>query len=101
MATLTNFILEISKKVEDQEKVLNSKKEAIQKLERKLKEKEVQHKKQVTELEIERKQQQYISRVMEEQDQKKKTRDRLLAVPKTKRWPQQGGRRSQQLHVET
>ena len=71
--------------MEDQEKVLNSKKEAIQKLERKLKEKEVQHKKQVTELEIERKQQQYISRVMEEQDQKKKTRDRLLAVPKTKR----------------
>ena len=64
---------------------MNSKKEAIQKLERKLKEKEVQHKKQVTELEIERKQQQYISRVMEEQDQKKKTRDRLLAVPKTKR----------------
>ena len=87
--------------MEDQEKVLNSKKEAIQKLERKLKEKEVQHKKQVTELEIERKQQQYISRVMEEQDQKKKTRDRLLAVPKTKRWPQQAGRRSQQLHVET
>lgn len=54
-------------------------------MEKKLKEKEIEHKKQVTELEIERKQQQYINRLMEEQEQKKKTRDRLLAVPKTKR----------------
>lgn len=76
---------EISKKVEQQEKVLSNKKEAIEKLEKKLKEKEIEHKKQVTELEIERKQQQYINRLMEEQEQKKKTRDRLLAVPKTKR----------------
>lgn len=76
---------EISKKVEQQEKVLSNKKEAIEKLEKKLKEKEIEHKKQVTELEIERKQQQYINRLMEEQELKKKTRDRLLAVPKTKR----------------
>lgn len=64
---------------------MSNKKEAIEKLEKKLKEKEIEHKKQVTELEIERKQQQYINRLMEEQEQKKKTRDRLLAVPKTKR----------------
>ncbi|XP_062567590.1 spermatogenesis-associated protein 24-like [Saccostrea cucullata] len=76
---------EISKKVEHQEQDLNKKKEALQKLEKKIREKEIEHKKQLTEVEIEKKHEQYISRLMEEQDQKKKTRDRLLAVPKTKR----------------
>lgn len=79
------FFIEISKQVEHQEQILNSKKQAIQKLEKKLKVKEIEHKKHLTEVEIEKKQQQYISRLMQEQDQKKKTRDRFLAVPKMNR----------------
>jgi hypothetical protein len=71
--------------VEEQEQILNSKKQAIQKLEKKLKVKEIEHKKQLTEVEIERKQQQYINRLMEEQDRKQKTRNQFLAVPKIKR----------------
>ena len=77
------FSVEISKKVQEKEEKLSSKEEEIKNLEQKLKTQEITYKKQLTDAEIQRRQEQYISKLLEEQD-KKKSRPKVLGVPKQK-----------------
>ncbi|XP_060565999.1 spermatogenesis-associated protein 24-like [Ruditapes philippinarum] len=74
---------EFSRTCEMQEEILNSKNSEIKDLERKLQEQQSLYKKEITEAEIEKKQQRYIAKMMEEQE-RKNSRTSHQAVPKTK-----------------
>ena len=77
------FFAEITKQCEKQEEILQSKTLEIQQLENKLRQQETQYKKDIGEAAIEKQQQRYIAKMMEEQD-RKKVRGMSQAVPKTK-----------------
>lgn len=66
-----------------QEEVLNAKNFEIKNLERKLQEQQNLYKKEISEAEIEKRQQRYIAKMMEEQE-RKNSRATHQAVPKTK-----------------
>ncbi|XP_053408043.1 spermatogenesis-associated protein 24-like [Mercenaria mercenaria] len=74
---------EISRQCELQEDILSSKNSEIKTLEKKLQEQQNLYKKELTEAEIEKKQQRYIAKMMEEQE-RKNSRGTHQAVPKTK-----------------
>ena len=84
---VTDFCLlcfaEIARQCEKQEEILHAKTQEIQILESKLKQQENQYKKEIGEAEIEKQQQRYIAKMLEEQD-RKKVRGMSQAVPKTK-----------------
>ena len=77
------FFSEIARQCEKQEEILQTKTQEIQQLEIKLRQQENQYKKEMGEAEIERQQQRYIAKMMEEQD-RKKVRGNSQAVPKSK-----------------
>ena len=74
---------EIVRQCEKQEEILNAKTQEIQTLESKLRQQESLYKKEMGEAEIEKQQQRYIAKMLEEQD-RKKVRGMSQAVPKTK-----------------
>lgn len=78
-----NLLLEIARQCEKQEEILHAKTQEIQLLENRLRQQESQYKKDIGEAEIEKQQQRYIAKMMEEQD-RKKVRGMSQAVPKTK-----------------
>lgn len=64
------LISEISQKVQKKDDELNSKEHEIKELEKKLKEQQIKYQKRLGDAEIQRKQDQYIAKVMEKQDKK-------------------------------
>ncbi|KAL4231590.1 spermatogenesis-associated protein 24 [Mactra antiquata] len=79
---------EISRQCEIQDEILHEKNKEIEKLEKRLQQQEMLYKKEVSEADIEKKQQLYIAKMIEEQERKKERtkneRSTHLSVPKTK-----------------
>lgn len=79
------LIVEITRQCEKQEEVLSAKNMEIQCLEKRLREQELMYRKEMSEADIERKQQRYIAKLLEE-DERKRSRNVAghQAIPKTK-----------------
>ena len=79
------LLAEISRQCEQQEEVLSAKNQEIQCLEKRLREQELVYRKEMGEADIEKKQQRYITKLMEDEERK---RSRNVtghqAIPKTK-----------------
>ncbi|XP_060064995.1 spermatogenesis-associated protein 24-like [Ylistrum balloti] len=69
-AMLTDKCSEISEEVQKKDEELNSKEEEIQQLEKKLKQQQFNYKKKLSDAEIQRKQDQYIAKLLDKQDKK-------------------------------
>ncbi|XP_033756320.1 spermatogenesis-associated protein 24-like [Pecten maximus] len=69
-ALLTDKCSEISEEVQKKDEELNSKEQEIQQLEKKLKQQQMSYKKKLSDAEIQRKQDQYIAKLLEKQDKK-------------------------------
>ncbi|XP_069139704.1 spermatogenesis-associated protein 24-like [Argopecten irradians] len=69
-ALLSDKCSEITEEVQKKDEELSSKEQEIQQLEKKLKQQQMSYKKKLSDAEIQRKQDQYIAKVLEKQDKK-------------------------------